>query len=103
MEHKVEHDVGRDLAKKATEAAFTSYKEKYAKYQPTMRWTGDYAANVGFTVTGMTLNGTLQVAEKAVLLSLDVPLLMRPFRKTALEIIEREIQIWVAKAKKGEL
>jgi hypothetical protein len=32
-----------------------------------------------------------------------VPLVFRPFRGKALEIIEREARVWLEKAKKGEL
>ncbi|MFO0547058.1 MAG: polyhydroxyalkanoic acid system family protein [Polyangiaceae bacterium] len=103
MDHKVPHDIGRDLAKKATDAAFHSYKAKYEKYQPTMSWTGPYAAKVGFTVTGMSLSGTIEVRDKDVALNLDVPLLLRPFKKVAIDIIEKEIEAWVKKAKAGEL
>ena len=42
-----------------------------------------------------------QVAE--VTLDLDVPFLLKPFKSKALEVIEREIKVWVAKAKRGEI
>ncbi len=103
MEHLVAHDLGRDLAKRATIAAFDAYSKKYSEYEPKMSWSSDYAANASFKVKGINLKGTFDVREKEVALDLDVPLLLRPFRSKALEVIEREIRVWIERAKKGEL
>ena len=103
MEHRVPHDVGRELAKKATVRAFEEYSKKYAEYNPKTTWKGDYKANVAFSVKGMNLSGSIDVRDKEVALDLDVPFLLRPFKGTALEVIEREIKVWVQKAKNGEL
>lgn len=103
MEHRVGHDVGKDLAKKATVAAMASYAEKYGQYGPRTEWTSEYDAIVRFSVKGLTLNGKIKIHEKEVVMDLAVPLLLRPFRSKALEVIEREIGIWMNKAKRGEL
>ena len=103
MEHRVPHDVGRELARKATALAFDTYAQKYATYQPKAHWTGDYQASVTFTVKGMSLAGKVEVREREIAMDLDVPFLLRPFRSVALEIIEREINVWCQKAKSGEL
>jgi len=103
MEHRVPHDVGRETAKKATIRAFDAYSKKYVEYKPKTTWTSDYKANISFTVKGMGLSGTIDVREKEIALDLDVPFLLRPFKGTALDVIEREIKVWVLKAKNGEL
>lgn len=103
MEHRVPHTVGRDLAKKATVAAMASYADKYGDYSPKVTWTADYNANVAFHVKGITMNGKIDVREKEIGLELDVPFLLRPFKSKALEVIEREINIWMGKAKAGEI
>jgi hypothetical protein len=103
MDHKVSHDLGRDLAKKATAAAFAAYSAKYSEYNPSMTWTSDYSAKVGFKVKGVGLDGKIQVNEHDVVMDLDVPFLLKPFRSMALEVIEREIKLWIGKAKSGEL
>lgn len=103
MDHRVPHDLGRDLAKKATVAAFASYAQKYSEYRPRMDWTGEYTANASFSVKGIDLKGTVEVGERDVALDLGVPLLLRPFKSKALEVIDREIRAWVAKAKAGQL
>lgn len=103
MEHRVPHDLGRDLAKKATIAAFGSYSEKYAEYKPKMTWRSDYEADASFKVKGIDLKGTFSVRESEVGLDLDVPFLLRPFKSKAIEVIDREIRVWIEKAKKGEI
>jgi hypothetical protein len=102
VEHRVGHDVGKDLAKKATVAAMASYAEKYGQYAPETRWTSDFGAVVTFSVKGFTLNGKIEIEEREVVMDLAVPLLLRPFRGKALEVIEREITLWMTKAKNGE-
>jgi hypothetical protein len=103
MEHRVPHDIGRDLAKKATVAAFASYKDKYGEYSPTTTWTAEYKAIVRFSVKGFSLDGTVDVRDREIAMELDVPFLLRPFKSRALQVIEREINLWCGKAKRGEI
>jgi hypothetical protein len=102
MEHSVPHDVGRDLAKKATIAAMDSYAKKYGEYGPRTTWTGDYTANVAVHIKGVSLDGKIDVRDREIGLSLDIPFIFRPFRARALAIIDREINEWMARAKAGE-
>ena len=103
MQHSVEHGLGRDEAKKVAEAAIASYTERFAQYSPTCRWTSDYAAEIGFNVKGVSLNGGIEVGEREIGMTLDVPFLLRPFKGKALGVIEEEIRRWVDKAKAGEI
>lgn len=103
MEHKVKHELGRALAKRATEAALKQYASEYAEFEPRVTWHDDYAARVAFTVKGLSLSGAVGVDEHHISLDLQVPLMLRPFRSRAMAVIEREIGEWVGKAKRGEL
>lgn len=103
MEHRVPHDVGRELAKKATVAAFATYAEKYGQYSPRTVWDGEYVARVSFSVKGLTLEGRVEVRDREIGLDMDVPFLLKPFRAKALDIIEREIGLWCDKAKAGQI
>lgn len=103
MKHSVSHDLGRDQAKKVVEAAVKSYSEQFAEYSPTCKWSGDYAAQIGFSVKGMSLNGSIDVGDAEIGLDLDVPFLLRPFKGKALGVIEQEIRAWIAKSKAGEI
>ena len=102
MKHSVPHDLGKDLAKKATMAAFAAYEERFAKYNPTAVWTAD-RAQISFTAKGITLKGVLEVTPTSIDMDLDVPFLLRPFKNKALGAIDREISHWVGKARSGEI
>ncbi len=101
-DHTVPHDVGRELAKKATVAAMASYSDKYGAYSPRTTWTGDYTATVVVHVKGLSLDGKIEVRDREIALSMDVPFLLRPFKARALQVIEREIGHWMSRAKAGE-
>ena len=103
MKHSVPHDLGKDQAKKAAEAAFAAYAQKFAKYQPTANWTTPDRADVSFTAKGITLKGVLEVKPNSIDMDLDVPFLLRPFKDRALGAVDREIQTWIGKAQRGEL
>jgi hypothetical protein len=103
MKHSVPHDLGKDMAKKAAVAAFAAYSERFAKYNPTAEWKTDDHADISFAAKGMTLRGSLEVRPSSIDIDMDVPFLLRPFKRVAEEAIEREITRWVDKAKRGEL
>lgn len=99
MKHTVSHDLGQERAKKVTEAALSTYAEKFAKYNPKTTWTSPSRAQIAFNVKGMNLNGSVEVRDKSIELDLDVPFLLRPFQGQALSVIEGEIKSWLAKEK----
>ena len=103
MKHEMPHDLSPELAKRAAERAFASYKAKYSEYNPTLTWVSDDRAKASFTAKGITLNGAIELLPKAITFDLDVPFLLRPFKKTAMTIMDRELTHWIAKAKAGEL
>jgi hypothetical protein len=103
MKHVVPHDLGQDTAKKVADAAFASYKQRYAQYKPTANWVSDKKANISFNVKGMSLNGAIEVTSSTIEMDLDVPFMLRPFKGTAMRIIEDEIRGWIGKAKAGQI
>ncbi|MDH5490830.1 MAG: polyhydroxyalkanoic acid system family protein [Myxococcales bacterium] len=102
MKHVVEHDLDPATAKRATEKAWESYQQRFAKYSPRADWRSETHADVSFSVKGVSLKGTIDLEPGGVALDLDVPFLFRPFRGKAIGVIEREILLWIAKAKAGE-
>ncbi|HSC86007.1 MAG TPA: polyhydroxyalkanoic acid system family protein [Polyangiaceae bacterium] len=103
MKHSVPHTVGKETARKVARSAFDSYKARFAEFSPQTNWTSDDKADIGFTVKGMTLKGSVQVTDKTIDMDLDVPFLLKPFQGTAIKVIEGEIQNWLGKAQRGEL
>ena len=103
MKHSVPHDLGRDTAKKVAEAALGSYQKRFSEYKPRVDWVTQDRANLSFSVKGLTLQGGIEVSERDIAMELDVPLLLRPFKKTAINVIEGQIREWIGKAKAGKL
>lgn len=103
MKHSVDHGLGIEKAKTVAEAAWASYSEKYSEYSPSCTWDTEHKATIAFAVMGKTLKGVLEVSASAIDLELDVPFMMRPFKKVALGVIEKEIRKWIAKSEAGTL
>ena len=103
MKHAIVHDLDASTAKKATLRAFAEYSARYPEYAPELRWLDERRANVSFSPKGIKIGGTLTVGERSVDLDLDVPFLLRIFQKKAVDIIDREVRIWIGKAKDGLL
>jgi hypothetical protein len=101
--HEIAHDLDFDLAKLAAAKAAEAYQERFAEYDYKANWVRNDRVELSFTVMGKTLDGAMTVKARKLELELEVPLLFRPFRGKALEIIEREARMWIDKAKRGEL
>ena len=103
MKHSVPHDLGQERAKQVAQAAFQSYRERFAQYDPRATWINDRRADISFQVKGMKLSGSLEVNPDDIEMDLDVPFILRPFKGKALGVIEDEIKKWIGKAKSGQL
>lgn len=103
MKHSVPHDLGAAKARQVADAAITSYQQKFASYHPEATWVSERRAEIRFAVKGMTLTGVLEVTDASIDMDLEVPFFLRPFRGTAMAVIEKEINDWIGRAKAGEL
>ena len=103
MKHKVPHDLPIDLARKAADAALQEYKQRFPDYDPRVTWSDDKTAEVALRAKGISLKGVFEILPDAVSIEMDVPLLLRPFRSKAMEVIEDQIRHWIDKAKAGAL
>ena len=101
--HEIPHDLDFDLAKLAAEKAAVAYGERFAEYDYKANWVRNDRVELSFQVMGKRLEGAMTVKSRKLELELDVPLLFRPFRGKAIEIIEREARGWIDKARRGEL
>jgi hypothetical protein len=103
MEHRIEHDLSPELARKAVQRAVDSYSEKFARYNVQSHWPTEDQVDIGFDAKGVKLSGQVKLVPHALLIDMDVPLLLRPFRKKALDVIETQVKAWIQKAHAGEL
>ncbi len=103
MEHKVHHGLEKGLAKKAMDKAIEAYTQRFEKYNPEANWVEDDKVEVGFSAKGVSVDGTIELNDEDMVIDLDVPFLLKPFKSKAVGVIEEEINKWVGKAKEGEL
>ena len=103
MKHVVPHGLGQEKAKQVAQAAFDSYRDRYAKYEPKATWVNDERAEISFNVKGIKLESAMEVGPNDIAMDLDVPFVLRPFKGKALGVIEEEIKKWISKAKAGEI
>jgi len=103
MKHELRHELPPALARRAAERAFESYRERYAHYRPVLRWLSDTRAEASFCAKGLTVGGTIELLPGRIALRLDVPFVLRVFKKRAYAVLERELAHWTRKAEAGEL
>ena len=103
MKHQIAHDLDTALAKEAAVRAFEAYQQRFSDYQPKMTWGSERDARIEFNVKGMKLQGSIGILPRAIELDLDVPFVFRLFKSKAIDVIEREVRVWLDKAKRGEL
>lgn len=104
MQHIIEHDLSPELAKNAAEKAAEHYTKKWEKYDATTTWTTDTHAEITFHVKGISVAATVDMEPGRVIIDMGkVPLLLRPFKNMALDVVQRTMEKWIAKAKAGDL
>jgi predicted LPLAT superfamily acyltransferase len=103
MRHVVVHDLGLILACRTARAASADYAQRFQRFQPRIEWRDERRARVSFQARGLALAGDIELDERSLYLVLDVPLLLRPLQGRAVVIIERELRLWIERARRGEL
>lgn len=101
--HAVKHDLAPDVAKRVLEKAIESYTERFAEYKPTSKWKNDKHVDISFSAKGFKIDGGIDLEPGQIVMDLDVPFLLKPFRKQAIELVESQIQKWITRAKNGEV
>lgn len=103
MQHVFRHDLEPALAHLAIEKALESYSAQFADYNPRLTWLDTDTAEVTFSALKTTVRAVFTLKPGEINVEMKVPLLMRPFRKKAIEVIGDEIKEWIRKARCGEL
>jgi hypothetical protein len=103
MKHAVAHDLDHDTARKVARHALEGYAQQFERFDPQVVWSGADRAAVQFSAKGLTVKGQLDVRASEFVIDLEVPFLLKPFQKRAVDVVEREIEAWVAKVKRGEV
>lgn len=104
MEHIIKHDLSPELAKKAADKAAEYYTKKWEKYDAKSTWVTDTKAEIDFRVKGVHVAATVDMLPGQVVIDMQrVPLLLRPFKNMALDVVQNTMQKWIDRAKNGEL
>jgi len=95
VKHSVTHPLSPADARRAIEAAFGEYAQRFAGFAPQMQWLAPELAQVGFQALGRKIVAQVRVLDRALEIDMDVPLLARPFLGRAKGAIDREVARWV--------
>lgn len=103
VKHDIIHGLDRPTAQTVARKAAESYASRFAKFDLQCNWVQEDRLELIFNAGGKKLNGSLTVLDDLFRFELKVPLLLQVFSGKAKEILERETQVWIDKAKRGEL
>lgn len=103
MKHDINHGLERSTAQAVARKAAKSYETRFASFDLQCNWVQEDRLELLFTVGGKKLTGSLTVLDEVFRFELKVPMLFQMFSGKAKEIMERETQKWIDKAKAGEL
>lgn len=103
MKQTIQTNLGVDLSKKAIGKAMDEYKARFAEYSPRFDWTSEERGEFGFSAKGVKLGGTIVVRENAADVEMEVPFIFKIFQGRAMKVIEDQVNLWIDKAKRGEL
>ncbi|WP_437487391.1 polyhydroxyalkanoic acid system family protein [Sorangium sp. So ce1014] len=98
MKHTVHHDLNDDEAKNAVLRAMARYCDRYAEYAPSMLWSDERRADLGFSFKGCKLGGRLELRPRTVDLEIEVPLPLRMFQRMAIAAIDNEVRRFIDEA-----
>lgn len=103
MKQRIEHGLDQETARRVARAAADSYTTRFERFQPQVTWLGDDRAALSFNARGIHISARLELEPGAIVVDIDVPLLLRPFKGRAQQVVERELQKWTDKAARGEV
>ncbi|MSQ83313.1 MAG: hypothetical protein EXR77_10580 [Myxococcales bacterium] len=103
MRHSIAHDLTPDMAQKTARAACDHYTTRFAKYEARIVWRDVSNADISFSAKGLRITGKVAVLAQNLVVDIDIPFLLRPFQGRAVDIVQRELNKWIAKAKSGEI
>jgi hypothetical protein len=98
VKHRIEHTLGRERAKELADQAWAHYRTRHSRFSPEAQWDEPYRARITFHALGAKLEGFATFEEQAVVIDFKVPLLLKPFEKQAVQLVETEVRTWLDKA-----
>lgn len=101
MDHVIKTGLDVETQKTTLDQAFAEQTKKYPQYSPTFKWTGETEGLFSFKPTpSMEIEGKVLVSENEIGIKFTkLPFLAKMFKGKAIELVEKEVQVWVEKAK----
>lgn len=104
MDHVIKTGLDIETQKSTLDKAFDEQLRKYPQYKPEFHWAKDVEGTEGrfsFRPTpSLLVAGKLHVTEGQIGIEFTaLPFLAKMFKGKAIEMVEKEVQIWVEKAK----
>lgn len=87
------------LAKTTVERALASYREKYPQATMDLSWIDDRTANVKIGAKGFDVKGTVSISSREITFDMAVPFLLRALQSKAMAVLDREVNVWIKKAR----
>ncbi|MCA9650216.1 MAG: polyhydroxyalkanoic acid system family protein [Myxococcales bacterium] len=104
MKYSVKHGLAdTSRVRLVVEKAYSAYEERLRDYRPSIDWTGDQQAKIGFTVMSQSVSAELEFDEQELRIDGKVPFLFRPFQGKIESVLGREMDKWLEKARNGEI
>ncbi|MEM7153551.1 MAG: polyhydroxyalkanoic acid system family protein [Myxococcota bacterium] len=104
MKYSVKHGLSeRSQVRTVVEKAYLAYEERLADYKPSIQWGTDDKATIGFNVMSQALSAQVEFDDDELRIDGKVPFLFKPFQKKIEDVLGREMEKWLEKARNGEL
>lgn len=94
------HDLGAEGARAALTRAFAYYRDRHPDRDLELTWRDDRHAELRLRIMGARLRATVTLGEQVLEADVAVPAVLRPFRRLALAAVEREVDRWLADARR---
>jgi len=103
VRHRVLHHLDTATARRVADRAWETYKVRFPRYEPEIRWLDDRRARLSFSARGLRVTGSLELSTGCIELDVKVPVALRLFKGRAMALIEEEMRRWIARAEAGDL
>jgi len=90
-------NLGVEFIKKTILLAWDSYESKFKDYSPVLTWKEPTKAELSFLVGATVVKGNIHVKEEKLIVSFNVPFLLRSFVPEAEKAIIKEVKFWLEK------